>query len=431
MSTLCSGYSLSRSSVASFISMRSFLRAAAGLLSRRTSDGSFLPVIDGLRFVAISWVFLFHSAGFVGKRVYAVDGPLWGMWNEGFFLSNAVVRFCSVGFFGVQLFFTISGFVLALPFARARLTPDNSRSPRLRDYLIRRVTRLEPPYVINILTCALWAVLAKDAPIREVIASALASLAYVHEFLLPGTGTLNGVAWSLEIEVRFYLLAPLLALVFLVTSSSARRSLLVAGIVGSCVSQSLVPTHLCYGHSVVNHGHYFLLGFLLADLYVVDWPTRPLTRAWDAAGFAGWLGLVITLMVAVNAKTPIHGPGIHAVTCILMFFAYAGSLRGMLLHGLFTRPPIYLVGGMCYTIYLWHCPIIGALGRVLGYRLSSGSLAVDCLGYAITFALLGLPPMTILFVLLERPFMDKAWPLKAWATLRAIHGRKDRSTALS
>jgi peptidoglycan/LPS O-acetylase OafA/YrhL len=400
--------------------MNVIFRSAARLLSRRTSDGSFLPVIDGLRFVAIAWVFLFHSAGYVAKRIHAIETPLWSLWDDGLIWSNIVVRFCSVGFFGVQLFFAISGFVLALPFARARLSHGvPARVPTLRNYFIRRVTRLEPPYIANILACALWATLIKGAPVGEITKSALASLAYLHGVLLPGTPTLNGVAWSLEIEVRFYILAPLLALVFLISSTAVRRGLLVAGILVSCAAQSVVPKHLCYGHSIVHQGHYFLLGFLLADFYVRDWVSRRPSRAWDAAGCAGWIMLFTILMMTVNADIRVHGPVIHTATCIAMFLAYAGSLRGVLLPAVLSQPAIYLVGGMCYTIYLWHYPLIGVFGRLIGARLASSSLALDCLAYTAAFAVLSLPLLTILFVTLERPFMDKTWPTKLWTRVRA------------
>jgi len=54
----------------------------------------------------------------------------------------------SAGHNGVPLFFAISGFILSLPFARQGLGGGSPVS--LRQYYIRRVTRIEPPYVIQL-----------------------------------------------------------------------------------------------------------------------------------------------------------------------------------------------------------------------------------------------------------------------------------------
>ena len=70
-------------------------------LRRITSSGDYIPEIDGLRFVAILSVVLYHLYGFLPNS------------GAGLPLQPAV----SHGYRGVNLFYVISGFVLALPFA--------------------------------------------------------------------------------------------------------------------------------------------------------------------------------------------------------------------------------------------------------------------------------------------------------------------------
>jgi peptidoglycan/LPS O-acetylase OafA/YrhL len=85
---------------------------------------------------------------------------------------------------------------------------------------------------------------------------------------------------------------------------------------------------------------------------------------------------------------------------------------------------------MCYTIYLWHYFGIGALGKVLGARLSTGWLSIDILVYAAAFAALSAPFMIMMFVFVERPCMDKDWPSKAWQRIRpARWGRRFSESA--
>src|SRR5689334_17092779 len=91
---------------------------------RITSSGRFIPQIDGLRFLAISSVFLYHVHGYLTVGAgYAEDG--W--WT----------RQLTTGHFGVQLFFGISGFILALPFASHHLR--GAKRVSLRGYFLRRL----------------------------------------------------------------------------------------------------------------------------------------------------------------------------------------------------------------------------------------------------------------------------------------------------
>jgi peptidoglycan/LPS O-acetylase OafA/YrhL len=96
----------------------------------------FIPQIDGLRFVAIASVVLFHLCAALERGAVPVPVPL-----------NI-----DVPKHGVELFFAISGFILGVPFASRYLlgTPKVD----LKSYFLRRLTRLEPPSFIFLL-CSL------------------------------------------------------------------------------------------------------------------------------------------------------------------------------------------------------------------------------------------------------------------------------------
>src|SRR6266436_2436340 len=82
-------------------------------LARETSTGLFLPEVDGLRFVAILSVFVFHLNAYLQTHSpirYEADP-----------VSSILSRIVSEGKFGVQLFFVISGLILSLPFAARHL----------------------------------------------------------------------------------------------------------------------------------------------------------------------------------------------------------------------------------------------------------------------------------------------------------------------
>jgi peptidoglycan/LPS O-acetylase OafA/YrhL len=120
-------------------------------LSRVTTPGrAFIPQIDGLRFIAIMAVLAYHVRYISSYHLHVSPQgwPVEGDWVNDIF---------STGNLGVQLFFALSGFILSLPFARWRLAGE--KPVRLSDYYLRRVTRIEPPYLIHLaflfLLCAL------------------------------------------------------------------------------------------------------------------------------------------------------------------------------------------------------------------------------------------------------------------------------------
>ena len=108
---------------------------------RITSTGQFIPEIDGLRFLAIFSVYIYHLTGDVMR--HSVSGYHQSVQSNGLFLVTQILNV------GVPLFFVISGFILGLPFAESH---RNLRKPvSLKKYFWRRVTRLEPPYFLCLL----------------------------------------------------------------------------------------------------------------------------------------------------------------------------------------------------------------------------------------------------------------------------------------
>lgn len=106
------------------------------------------------------------------------------------------------GAFGVALFFLISGFVI--PISLERL--DWKR------FLLQRVFRILPTFAaalgLTCLTMALYAA-AHGRPVPFTARDVLLNLGLHREWV--GAQSLDGVSWTLEVEVRFYLLCSLLA----------------------------------------------------------------------------------------------------------------------------------------------------------------------------------------------------------------------------
>jgi len=358
-------------------------------LRRITSDGSYIPQIDGLRFVAILSVVLFH----LYAHPWAVDH------------TYDLSHIADLARRGVELFFVISGFILGLPFARAA---RNKSKVNLKRYFLRRVTRLEPPYIIVMIGCAAGMVAKGKFTLHQIIPHLLASIFYVHNIVYKIPSVMNAVAWSLEVEVQFYCLAPVLALLFYLQKTLWRWIILL----GSILYFAWVNAHIAGALYLPYYLSYFLSGFLIVELYLwsESWQEN---RIWDLTALAWPLVWMLS-----RSLEPFVLPFLFVVL-------FMGVFHGVLSSKVFSISWITNIGGMCYSIYLCHMPPLGYIARVTEHLHFSTNFWV----YFVLQCVVQLPIIFVIcvtyFLLVERPCMDKYWPQKLYAKLS---GRKNQLT---
>jgi peptidoglycan/LPS O-acetylase OafA/YrhL len=368
-------------------------------LRRITTSLAYRPEIDGIRFVAILSVIIYHLAGDVLRHSPAGydASPRWLFW----FTQNLN--------FGVQLFFVLSGYVLALPFAEHFL---GGRPPRsLKRYFVRRLTRLEPPYVLALIFLFAFKVIAGRGSFTGLIPHLFASVFYLHNQIYGVPSSIDFVAWSLEIEVQFYILAPFLAAVFFSSGDKLyRRCTLVLAI----FLAALVAYHWAsiprISLSLIGRLSYFLAGFLLAEFSVLEEKHRAV------AASLGWDAVCLLAIVLIVASIFAGGLITWLVCPLAVFAAYYAAFHSILIKRFLSLVFVSSVGGMCYTIYLLHNYVIamcGSYSERFGASLSFASrLGVQLL---IMIPVLLLVCGTF-FVLVERPCMQPDWlaRLKWW-----------------
>jgi peptidoglycan/LPS O-acetylase OafA/YrhL len=370
-------------------------------LSREISSGRFVPEMDGLRFVAIAMVVFFHLNGYLVAK-WLLHHP--GMLPQ----SNWLAQTALVGFRGVELFFVISGFILALPFVVHHLT--SAPQPSLRKYYLRRLTRLEPPYFVTLLVLFALSVLVQGRVASEQLPHLGASLLYLHNLIYGAPSSVIGVAWSLEIEVQFYLLVPLLTLLFAIRARWFRRAALLGLILSIISVQSILQPGGRFSLSILAYLQFFLTGFLLADFFVANWKQAPTTTFyWDVVTLAGWPLLMLTL--PSDRLT-------HWLFPFFLFVLYFAAFRGRISSRLFSNRWITIIGGMCYSIYLIHYEVISLAGRFVmrlgdGYNYWVYFLTQLTLIGALIAGICGL-----YFLVLEKPCMRRDWPTRLRNHLR-------------
>jgi len=353
---------------------------------RITSAASYMPEIDGLRFIAIFWVVCWmHTSNFVNIKFF----------NNQLFSSYIANVFIEGGY-GVAFFYMISGFILALPFAKHYLL--GTKKVSLKDYYIRRVTRLEPPYLAALFIAFLGLVLINKQSIRELLPHLGASAIYCHDLIYNTKSTILGVAWSLEVEVRFYLMAPFLAYLFKINNRGLRYLVFIILILffsytGFSVYGEKLPL-------IITSLGWFLSGMLLCDMYVnkISLPGKSLY--WSISGVL--IFLFSPFLLSYNVFIPFL---IKVVLLSLLF--YIGITTKQMKQILSTQW-ITIIGGMCYSIYLLQFIIMSGFYPFLA-KINIGNPWLGFFVYGGIIVLVIVLLSAIFYRLIEQPCMRRDW----------------------
>lgn len=322
-----------------------------------------------------------------------------------------------LGAWGVALFFVLSGFCIHLPQARAELSGkagvDWSR------FAWRRARRLLPThYAALILSVVVAGYISTGLLNPATPGSFLAHVFMVHVWYGPYFASINGVFWSIAVEVHFYLCYPIyLYLRRSLGSFSTAFILCTAGLIVYFFA-SLLPdgsARLVMQRIFLVTWWQWALGAAIADLYVTGQAGE-----WMWVFTGDWMPAVwIVLSLAVGLQDP-HPGGLHVRFWILPVCC-AGVLGSLVTRS--TRPVWFLsyAGNFSYSIYLVHPIVFGLLFRFTPVRALPAAS-----GIALCFAG-ALAGSWVFFQSVEKHFLHRSGPFPINdLTGRSAHAFKAR-----
>ena len=289
------------------------------------------------------------------------------------------------GGFGVFLFFVLSGYLLFWPFARRDFGGGDEID--LRGYAINRALRILPLYYVVLVAVLLFQ--ESGGSLKQWLLFGF----FLENFDGETVGKVNGVLWSLVVELHFYALLPFLAagLAWLSRGRLARAGLIVTGLgaVSLCVRLAEVsfpggPQNQVVVLSMLTTFCFFAVGIGLALLRVrLEHERAAWLTGWRASGDL-WLVAAVGCyaLLALDYRFDVLvllASGLVVGACVL-----PGVRAGALVRGLEWRP-LAILGTASYSLYLWHTPIIFWL-KTHGIE-SVGGLAVLGGGISILVAL--------------------------------------------
>jgi len=322
----------------------------------------------GLRGIAAFTVFLGHA-------------EFDHLWHGAFWLSG-VYSFFYWQSPAVDLFFMLSGFILNYVYLK-------QKALKWPAYFNARFARICPLYYAGLLAVVgmnfISAHLVHKAPKDMNLSVLLPNLAMVQEWPVPHVVTsINVPSWSISVEVFLYIFAfPLFA--FLIARRRLPAGLSMGIIVVSLLLNALVSRDLPHPLNIEYWGLAwgvtgFCVGFVICELVYTR--TEPLL---SDPGELVLAAVVVGLLPfhALHIFLPVAFAGLIAVTYP------AASRLGRILGSRF----LFYLGGLSYSIYIWHAPVIEACTLAFGMRhigdksmdfqVSAGHKLLYCVGTTI------------------------------------------------
>jgi peptidoglycan/LPS O-acetylase OafA/YrhL len=311
------------------------------LKSNRGSHFSqhYRPDIDGLRAVAVLAVMLCH-AGFV--------------------------RFAG-GFTGVDVFFTISGFVVA----NSILGDIGRNAFSFRAFYARRAKRLMPALYVMLATTFVFSVLFCFPEDTFQLAKNILAVSTMTSniFLSKQTGYFDTRAtdqpllhtWSLSVEEQFYIVLPLL-LVWLHRKSKVWAVLGLSGLAVVSFSYAMFGSHRGSAgayYFAQNRAFEFLVGVLLA---LFEYERRATRQALFDLILPIGVAMILGGVLGLSHESQFPGLG-ALVPCGGALLAILAGRRARIAGSLLSNGPMVFIGKISYPLYLWHWPIFFALRR--------------------------------------------------------------------
>jgi len=280
--------------------------------------------IDLLRFLAALSVVFYHYS----FRGYAADG----MSIMPYPLLAPLAKYGSLG---VELFFMISGFVILMTAA------DGS----LKKFIVSRMVRLYPAFWACCTITFVAIVLMDDPRFSASIGQYLVNMTLLSKFFK--VPSIDGVYWSLFVEIRFY---ALVAFVLLIKRIHQAQLFLILWLLSSVVLV-IIPVDKLRYLLIVDYSAYFIAG----ATYFLVWK-QGVSKGKFFLIIASW-GLAI--YQSTNAfsgfekqfSTTINGYIVAGIITMIFVAMFLVSIR---CTGFFGRNRWLMVGAITYPLYLIH-----------------------------------------------------------------------------
>ena len=363
--------------------------------------------LDSLRGLSTILIVLYHISFVSGYTVAHANS------------SGAYIDRLNIG---VAIFFVLSGFLIFRPFAHSLI--HGSPLPKTRNYYLKRAARILPGYWL-----ALFVLAGLDALTIVNTSGFIRNVFIVHSFTEHNVFTGIRQAWTLTVEMSFYVVVPAFAFVFVrqtkrrdgpVSVSSLLKALSVLFLSAYVFRLFIHQTDFWFLKSahiwLPSHVDTLVLGMGLAVLVEAPASAQILSKvrifianhtgAFVLVSVFVWLmSANINMAIGLN-KSEFHiellGHFLYGLASVLLVAPFCVDSQSLLVKAMSLRLFTWL-GTISYGIYLWHMAFLGGnfAEKYMPYTENDGQVLLRFL----VVLLASIAIASLSYYVIERPIM--------------------------
>jgi peptidoglycan/LPS O-acetylase OafA/YrhL len=329
---------------------------------RRERIPGYLYALDGLRAVSLIFIVMFHTwqQSWIFCNLKLTQ-------NHMLFNFEIIQRY---GYVAIDSFFVLSGFCLFYPIARDMF--GESKFTGWKQFFIKRARRIYPSYALMLILLLIFPALSysvyNTSSAADVAKHFLSHLFFIHNFSSATLGSTISTAWTMSVEVQFYLLFPLICIPF-------RKKPVLTFIAMAAVGLGLRLTLLCTMNispaiiSAITPIYFDVFGFGMIAAYFVVYMRNSginLKRLRPCMTVLSALCLFTAVCYIYWLKGAKFPQGCSSD--VYFRFLYRGIFSMLLAGFIFTACFSYefwekkiwgnrffvFLSSISYTVYLWH-----------------------------------------------------------------------------
>lgn len=319
--------------------------------------------LTGLRGLAALWVVFYHNREYF-EILFGKSSPF----------SVLIGR----GYFGVDLFFCLSGFIMGYVYLDKFVQPSSSRLSTARVFLAKRFARIYPVYFITTLLASLMYLIAiiYDHSFSKSSSAVLSLTNLVKNLLLlqilDNSASLNYPAWSVSAEAIVYVMFPGLIYFAILQCKTVQIGFSIVLVANLVLYGFAICSELKTGFHLIQVVSEFLIGL---SVYALGSKICP--RIEFVLIGRSILGVVLLFSCIYLENEQILS---LIVPLILVFLIFLNSKHNHRNRGL-SRKFLVRIGVLSYSLYLFHGLVQQAVSG-LGFAASGSSIISFCLQMA-------------------------------------------------
>jgi len=325
---------------------------------------------DGARGIAVLFVWLSHTSG---------RGQGMADW----------LSFHGIGHVGVMFFFVLSGFLLSMPFNKAR-------SFSVSAYLIRRFLRIAPLYYLVVTGVYIYQIQTGQLHDRYLHLYDGFTGYLQHLLFLKG----DGIFWTIPAEFMFYLILPLIAL-FLLKQQAWRYAIIISlalayGFYHFLIIANIIQLPSLMIAEIKKHSQYFdvfiigLIFGMLTNNIVIKAYYLANKRILDVLIFSVFITTIFATLAFVSSQFLFFEQPFYFVRFLSFMYAlafgaalYSAFMGNQYLKLVFCFRPLIFMGVVGYSWYLLHMPVVQysnyiGLSGIAGFIISTLAMVLIC-----------------------------------------------------